>query len=156
MKLVIRNFIILIIAIPTAYVLYYNFVKNITNSLCITDTDFCQKIKYYLLPTSNSILVQIPISDWWIWYNGKNIYVYNAPVSDLICKDPKKYEAAYVVDKKSGLPGGYECIKRLDQTIAFFEKRTSPSYVFLREFDETFSAYDVMKYFESQKLINLD
>lgn len=119
--MIIRNIIILLLSLMTGYVLYYLLIRpKVLEPLCLVNSEDCARLGYRTF--GNSILINVSLTDYWIWYNGDKIFVYNPPISDLVCKTEMNYEPAYVVDQVTGLPSNYECITRVIDVLKYYDK----------------------------------
>ncbi len=146
---------VIFLAIITAFVIYYYIARPIIlEPLCMVNSNSCVRIAYYSY--NNSALIHMRNTGIWIWYNGDKAYIYGQPVGQL-CKDPKKYQAAYAINTRNGLKEGYDCVMILDDVIDFYKsKKVSMKYLLKSIGDNSkFNVYDVLNLLSDEGVINL-
>lgn len=149
------RFAVIIMAFFTAYVFYgYIFEPRVMIPLCLVNSNECARMGYYSY--NNSALIHMMGSDIWIWFNGDKAYVYGQPVGQ-ICKDPSKYEAAYVVNTRTGIQEGYECVMALSGVIDFYtSKGIEMEYMVSRIDTKKFDIYMALNILNNEGIINLN
>jgi hypothetical protein len=146
--------LVVIIAFFTAYVFYsYIFEPQVMSPLCLVNSNQCARMGYYAY--NNSALIHMRGSDIWVWFNGDKAYVYGQPVGQ-ICKDPSKYQAAYVINTRTGIQEGYECVIALGDVITFYtSKGVSMEYLVARIDTNNFDIYSALNMLNQEGVINI-
>jgi hypothetical protein len=144
----------MIMAIISAYVFYcYIFEPYVLQPLCFVDSNACVRFGYYSY--NNSALVDMRGSGVWLWYNGDNAYIYGQPVGQL-CKDPTRYQAAYVINTHTGRKEGYQCVISLDEVKKFYtEKGIQMRYLLKSIGTENFDVYSALNLLDQEGVITL-
>lgn len=145
---------VIIIAICTAYVVYKFIIKPLVlEPLCLVNSNSCVRMTYYAF--ENSALVQMQNTGLWVWFNGDRAFIYGQPVGQ-ICKDPKKYQAAYSVNTRTGLKEGYRCVVTLQEVLNFYKsKGVKPSNLIKKADYNSFDIYGMLNFLNSKGIINL-
>jgi hypothetical protein len=141
MYIYLARFATIIVAICTAYVLYYNFFKpHIFVPRGIANTNRAVQIEYYT--EGNTALINILPSGVWAWYNGSDVFVYGQPMSDTCGKE---YQASYKIDPNPEIPKVYySCTTKLVDLLKQYRQGT-PHYMFRTPDDPSmFGVQDVM------------
>lgn len=157
MEFIIIRTIVIIVALITAFVVYNHILKPlIFEPMCLVNSNGCLRLGYYSY--NNSALVHMGNTGYWIWFNGVKAYIYGQNVGQ-ICKDPQFYTAAYVINAKTGLKEGYECVLTLDEVIKFYKSKgvTKMNYIIKRiNNPNNYNAYDVLNLLSDKNIINLN
>lgn len=150
MYIYIARFAIIIIAICTAYVFYYNFFKpHILVPRGIVNTNRAVQIEYYT--EGNTVLFNILQSGVWFWYNGSDVFVYGQPMSETC---DKGYQASYKIDPNPEIQKVYySCTTKLTDLLKRYQQG-SPHYMFLTPDDPLrFGVKDIMNLFLDRGII---
>jgi hypothetical protein len=111
------------------------------------------RIEYYSY--QNSVLINIPPSGYWLWFNDNKIYTYGQQTR----KCENGYESVYVTDVSSKEPQllGYQCIQGLDKLLHYFSSNSSKKYLYYKKDQKKIAdIFDIINIFENKKIINLD
>ena len=161
--------------------LYFLVFRNVLKSYNLLDTNKSLKIKYqqYL----NSVLINAIGSEYWIWFDGKDVLVYGIPTGRICndsyctgsdscktkddeesCKNDKddcrweKYEPVYIYDTTVNKPIGYQCAKPLYEIKSFYCCKNAPDeYIFVSNpNNKEYSMIDIINEFVKRKIININ
>lgn len=141
MYIYLARFATIIVAICTAYVLYYNFFKPyILTPMGITETNSAIQLEYYT--QGNTVLFNVLPSGVWAWYNGSDVFVYGQPMAETCGKG---YQASYKIDPNPTIPKVYySCTTKLETLLKQYKQGT-PHYTFKRSDDPAnFGIQDAM------------
>ena len=98
--------VVIFLSIMIGYLIYVLIVKPLVlDKLCLTNAQNCVKIAYY--PYEDSVLVFMENSNYWIWYNGDEIYLYGSPLGEMCMPNWSSQGITGCTDK---CPGGAKCI----------------------------------------------
>lgn len=133
--------IVIIIAIMSAILFTLYVVEPLVlEPLCFTNTNNCLKISYQLF--ENSVLFHMIPTGYWVWFNGKYLYVYGEPTGQQ-CED-SAYQVSYVVDTYANKILGYQCTARLEDIQSFYNNQKSDmKYLFMRSDPEKTNVFNV-------------
>ena len=85
----------ILLAIFCAIIVSYNIIEPKLNDMCILNTKECLSITY--TPFENTVLINVNPQDYWLWFDGVYLYVYNV-TTEKKCTDDKNYEEVFVYD----------------------------------------------------------
>lgn len=151
-NLIVR-FLVVIIAICTAWVMYYRILRpHVFEPLAFVETATAVEIVYFV--HNNTALINVIPTGVWIWYNGKDAYVYNQS-GGMKCEG-KDFEPAYMVDVTTGLPHSYNCVKKLSVLLDGYKgNKDKPLYIFIRPDNPSeYGSEDVLNLFFTRRIIN--
>ncbi len=170
------KFFIVIIGVLTAYSMYKYIVEpHILSPMCLVNSGTCIRISYW--NHENSALIHMEPIGYWVWFNGKNAYVYASGILNGVKCDSDKdnnYSPAYLVDPTTGLPHSYECIDTLDDVKKFYsDKGIKKKFIYYRtdigvlggegsnlpnfqnKFITKFNVYNILNLMADKNIINL-
>jgi hypothetical protein len=117
---------------------------------CFTETNSCVGLSFRR--KDNTALIQVYPQNYYLWYNGKYLFVYGEPTSRS-CADTTT-DPVYMADLKSGSVMGYGCIAPITEIQKLYEDQAE-EYMFYRVADLTQApdAFQVMKIFFDQGIL---
>ena len=126
---------------------------HVTDKLCLTNGSACTRIVY--LKYNNAVLVQMPGSGYWIFFDGVMAFVYGVPTGRQ-CGSP--FVPAYVVDLVHGNKVmGYECVQPVSVVRDFFVSSGAlQQVVFVQEPAWDFDAVAVLDLLASKGVIAIN
>jgi len=171
---------IFIIAILFGLAIHFLVIRDkVLKPLSLINTNNSLKIQYqqYL----NSVLIYVLESQYWIWFDGKDVLVYGLPTGricndsycageDGSCKDLsekdcrgkknctwEKYEPVYIYDTTVNKAIGYQCAKPIYEIQSFYCcKKARKEYIFIPNPNKKqLSMLDIMNEFIKRKIINI-
>jgi len=171
---------IFIIAILIGLSIHFLVIRDkVLKPLSLIDTYKSLKIQYqqYL----NSVLIYVIQSQYWIWYDGKDVLVYGLPTG-RICNDSyctgnkesctdksekdcisdkectwEKYEPVYIYNTTVNKAVGYQCAKPLYEIQSFYCcKKARKEYIFIpNPNNKQLTMLDIMNEFIKRKIISI-
>lgn len=142
--------LVITVAILSAYIFYvfiakpYFLVKS-----CLLDTNSCLRIKY--LRYNDSVLVNIQPTGYWVWFDGKNLFIYGEPTG-RICDTTS--EPVYVYNTQTRKVAGYACVKTLKEVQTFYAK-AKEEFIYVPNPGTNFSVYDLINILSEREIITL-
>lgn len=152
--MILLNIILIIVGVLVGFFFYFDVIRGrLERNTCLVNPSECVRVFFYQY--DNSILIHIAETDNWIWYNGHRFFVYHPPISSVVCKD-KNTEAAYVLNKVTGLPEEYECIQNKQTILKFYQdKKVSKQELFLHMQSENIDIPKIIHYFIRKGYISI-
>lgn len=138
----------IIIGIILGIVIYLSLIKPWLIQTCLINSKKCIKINYK--QKDNSLLIHIVPTGKTIWFDGKDILIYNEPTGK-ICENNS--QPVYVWDTKINKEKGYLCAKTLKEVNLFY-KNYPTQYISIKT-DKTLNMFDIINHFIDLGIISV-
>lgn len=117
-----------VIGIAIGYLVYRKLVQPMLFDQCLLSTNTCLQLEYYNY--ENSAVIHVLPAGYWIYFNGKDAFIYNA-VRNEECD--KGYEPVYKMDATTGEPHKLICVESLNNILKFYtDKNIEPRRIYKR------------------------
>ncbi len=142
-----------VIAVIGAIIFSLYFLRPfVLEPLSLVDTNSNVQISYQQI--QNSILVNMKPTQYWWWFNGRNIYVYGLPTGRLCEDENEKYQPAFVIDTAENRMIGYQCIIKLENLQNYY-KNAPVQYIYVKSKKSNYNIYDAINLLVSKNVIIL-
>jgi len=142
-----------VIAVIGAILFSLYFLRPfVLEPLSLVDTNSNVQISYQQI--QNSVLVNMAPTQYWWWFNGRNIYVYGLPTGRLCEDENKKYQPAFVIDTAENRVTGYQCIIKLEDLKSYY-KNTPMQYIYVQPKKTNYNIYDAINLLVSRGVITI-
>ncbi len=144
---------VLVIAITSAILFTVSVLRPyFLEPLALVDTNSTVQIVYQQI--KNSVLVNMLPTEYWFWFNGRNIYVFGIPTGILCDIEKDKHAAAFVIDISQNNVTGYECISKLEDLQKYYS-HVPKQYIFTRPKKKNFNIYDAVSLLANRNIITI-
>ena len=150
---IIIKFWAILVAIFCAIILTYNIIEPKLNEMCLINTNECLSISY--IKIDNSILINVNPQDYWLWFDGVYLLVYNLETTRNCQVDGNtKYEEVFVYDPKERKILNFMCGMKLDILKKEYMKYETQTLYYRINFDDV-DIYSVLEILEKKNIIHL-
>jgi hypothetical protein len=142
-----------VIAVIGAIIFSLYFLRPFAlEPLSLVDTNSSVQISYQQI--QNSVLVNMAPTQYWWWFNGRNIYIYGLPTGRLCEVENEKYQPVFVIDPAENRMVGYQCIIKLDDLKNYY-KNAPIQYIYTKPNKTNYNVYDAVNLLVSRNIISL-
>ena len=154
---IIFKFWAILLAIFCAVIFTYNVIEPKFNEMCLIKTNECISITYKKV--GNSLLINVNPEDYWMWYDGKYLLVYNLTTNKK-CKSlgDEEFEEVFVYNPKERKVMNFLCGRKLSELQNEYKEQTSKTLYYrinLHDMD-IYNVIEILekKYFTIIKMAN--
>lgn len=141
---------VVFIAVVLGFVLYVFAVQPLLTRMCILDTQRALNISYQQY--QNSVLVHTLPLGLWVWFDGRDVFVYGLPTGRL-CEN-EEFEPAYMIDASKNEVLGWTCARNIKEVVKFYEG-IPKQYLFKYKPSVHFNVYDLINLLADERIITL-
>jgi hypothetical protein len=148
-----QKLISMVLGVLVGVVVFISMVRPWLKKTCLIDTDGCVKIRYQ--KKDNSVLVHVAPSGKVVWFDGKEILLYNEPTGRICDTGDPAYVWTTPSEKETHtVPQGYMCAKSLKDVEKFYDG-VEPQFAFMRSGGPPLGIFDILNHLSDLNVIDL-